>query len=158
MKEKIKQYAIGIAIPLLVGGFSAFLTRNNMDLYSDVKMPPFAPPSILFPIVWTILYILMGISSVLVYREPAVPVADKKMALYYYFASLIVNFLWNIVFFNNRAFFITFLMIILLFFLIIKTITEYYKINKTAAYLQIPYALWVAFAGILNFAVWYLNR
>ena len=158
MLKKIKYYVIGILIPVAIGGLSALLTRGDMDIYKDVAMPPFAPPAILFPIAWSILYVLMSVSSVMVLLEKSVPFSDKAKAFLYYFLSLCVNFLWNIIFFKLRAFFACFILILILLFLIIKTIIEYIKINKIAAYLQIPYALWVTFAAILNFSVWYLNR
>jgi len=158
MKKKIKYYAIAIIIPLLVGGFSAFLTRNNMNIYDEINVPPFAPPSILFPIVWSVLYILMGISSAMVFLSLDVDFSQRIKALRYYVASLIINFLWNIIFFNLRSFMFSFILLLFLLLLIIKTIYEYFKINKIAAYLQIPYAIWVTFAGVLNLAIWYLNR
>ena len=158
MNIKIKPYIISILISLAVGGLSALLTRGSMDIYSTMITPPLAPPAILFPIVWTILYILMGISAAMVYTESTVPFAQRKTALYTYAASLFVNFFWSIIFFNMRAFLFAFVWLLLLLFLIIKTIMDYWKINRVAAYLQIPYAIWVAFAGYLNFGIWYLNR
>ncbi len=158
MTIKLKPFIISILIPLAVGGVSALLTRNNMDLYSTINTPPLAPPALLFPIVWTVLYILMGISSALIYTDRRATESDKKSALYTYALSLFFNFFWSIIFFNFRAFFFAFIWLLALIFLIIRTIMKYYKINKTAAYLQIPYLLWVTFAGYLNFAIWYLNR
>jgi len=158
MKEKIKSYIIAIIIPLAVGGLSALLTRGNMDLYSTVITPPLAPPAILFPIVWTILYTLMGISSALVYNSDMSSKQEIKSALYTYGVSLFFNFLWSIIFFNNQQFLFAFIWILILLFLIVRTIMKYYKINPFAAYLQIPYLLWVTFAAYLNFAIWWLNR
>ena len=157
MKEKIKSYVISILIAIGVGALSAFFTRNNMDIYSQIITPLLAPPPILFPIVWTVLYILMGISAAMIYNSSA-PESKKRAALYTYALSLIVNFFWSLIFFNMRAFLLAFVWIVLLFYLIIKTIIQYYKINRLAAYLQIPYALWVAFAGYLNFSIWILNK
>ena len=158
MTIKLKPFIISILIPLAVGGVSALLTRNNMDLYSTINTPPLAPPTLLFPIVWTVLYILMGISSALIYTDRRATESDKKSALYTYALSLFFNFFWSIIFFNFRAFFFAFIWLLALIFLIIRTIMKYYKINKTAAYLQIPYLLWVTFAGYLNFAVYILNK
>lgn len=155
--KALKPYIISILISLGVGGLSAFLTRNNMNIYSEVTMPPPELPSILFPIVWTVLYILMGIGAAMVYTAPQVP-SKKKAALTVYGISLGVNFLWNIVFFNLRAFMVAFIILLLLLALIVKTIFSYLKIYPPAAYLQIPYALWVIFAGYLNFGIWWLNR
>ena len=155
--KKIKPYILSILIALGVGGLSAFLTRNSMDLYSDIIRPPLSPPSILFPIVWTILFILMGISAAMIYTNETAPEYQKKSALYTYAISLIVNFFWSIIFFNMRSFLFAFVWLILLLYLIIKTIIKYKKIEPVAAYLQIPYAIWVTFAGYLTLAIFILN-
>lgn len=155
---KFKPYIISIVIALGVGGLSAFLTRNNMDLYSEVTTPPLSPPSILFPIAWTILYVLMGISAAIIYTDRAAAPEKKREALITYAISLFVNFTWSLIFFNMRAFLGAFLWLLLLLVLIIKTIVDYREINAKAAYLQIPYALWVTFAGYLNLGIWILNR
>lgn len=153
MWAKIKPYVISILIPLGVGIFSSLFTRGNMDIYSTINVPPLAPPSILFPIVWTILYILMGVSSGMIYTSGQ----KNGRALTIYGISLFVNFLWSIIFFNLKAFLFAFIWLVLLIFLVAFTIVEYLKINKVAAYLQIPYLLWVAFAGYLSFGIFLLN-
>ena len=152
--KNVKSYIISIVIALLVGGISAFLTSGNMNIYKELITPPLSPPGILFPIVWTILYVLMGISSALIYNENR---NDKKKALFTYGISLFFNFTWSLIFFNMRNFFFAFIWIIFLFVSILQTIIEYFRINKIAAYLQIPYLLWVAFAGYLNLGIWILN-
>lgn len=154
--KKIKPYIISILIALAVGGLSAFITRNNMDIYKELATPPLSPPAILFPIVWTILYVLMGISAAMIYTSPKTD--GKEKALLTYGISLFVNFTWSIIFFNLNAFLFSFIWLIILWALIIATIVQYYKINKLAAYLQIPYAIWVTFAGYLNLGIWILNR
>lgn len=158
MKKKIKIYIISILIPLAVGGLSALLTSGNMDLYSSIITPPLAPPPILFPIVWTILYILMGISAAMIYTTEAAPLPQRKSALYTYALSLFFNFFWSIIFFNGRMFFLAFIWLLALLYLIIRTIMKYHNINPLAAYLQIPYLVWVSFAGYLTFSIWILNR
>ncbi len=158
MLIKIKPYIVSILIALAVGGLSAFFTRNSMSLYRDIITPPLAPPSWVFPVVWTVLFILMGISAAMIYNDKSARESQKSSALLTYALSLIVNFFWSIIFFNLRAFLFAFLWLLLLLFLIIRTIMKYYKINKTAAKLQIPYAIWVTFAGYLTFAIWWLNR
>ena len=157
-KSTITTYAVSIAIPLLVGGLSALLTMGNMRLYGEIIQPPLAPPPIIFPIVWTVLYVLMGVSAAMIYNDRRVEKSERTSALMPYAASLFVNFFWSILFFNFRAFLPAFIWLILLEFLIIITIISYRKINTGAAYLQIPYAIWVAFAGYLNIAIWWLNR
>jgi tryptophan-rich sensory protein len=99
----------------------------------------------------------MGISAAMIYNDRKASMAQKKSALYTYALSLIVNFFWSIIFFNFRAFFFAFIWLVLLLYLIINTILKYYKIKPLAAYLQIPYAIWVSFAGYLTFAIWILN-
>ena len=158
MWKKIKPYVISILIALAVGGLAAFLTRNSMDIYKELILPPLAPPSILFPIVWTILYVLMGVGAAMIYgRRKSEPIAVQD-ALSIYGINLVVNFMWSIIFFNFRRFLFAFIWLILLFAIIIKMIFDFKKIRPVAAYLQIPYAVWVAFAGYLNFAIWWLNR
>lgn len=153
--KKAVPYVISILIALAVGGVSALITGGNMNIYEEVLTPPLSPPSWLFPVVWAILYVLMGISAAMIYSTPA---SEKRSsALKMYVLSLILNFGWSIIFFNLRAFMFSFLWLILLLVSIIKTILEYSVIDKTAAYIQIPYAIWVAFAGYLNAGIWLLN-
>lgn len=158
MKNKTKSYIISIIIALAVGGLSALITSGNMNLYDEIIMPALAPPAILFPIVWTVLYTLMGISAAMVYNSDTATASEKTSALYTYGISLFFNFFWSIIFFNMRRFLFAFVWLLVLLFLIVRTIMKYYKINPASAYLQIPYAIWVTFAGYLNFAIWYLNR
>ena len=158
MWKKIKPYVISIALALAVGGLAAFITRNDMDLYSEIVLPPLAPPSILFPIVWSILYVLMGISAAMVYlRSDSAPTAVHD-ALSVYGINLVLNFMWSILFFKFRVFLFAFFWLLALLAVIIKMIMDFKKIKPIAGYLQIPYAIWVAFAGYLNFAIWWLNR
>ena len=155
MNKKIITYAVSIAVALGVGSLSALLTSGSMDIYSSVETPPLSPPSIVFPIVWTILFTLMGISDARVYIANGY---KRNNALTVYAVQLAVNFCWSIIFFNMRAFLFAFIWLILLWGLIIVMIKGFYKYDKIAAYLQIPYLLWVTFAGYLNFGIYYLNR
>ncbi len=157
MKKTVRAYVLGIAIPVAVGLLSAFLTRGSMDIYRDIVSPPLAPPGILFPIVWTVLYVLMGIGSTMVSMAPASE-TDRSRALLFYGLQLMVNFFWSILFFNQRAFLFSFFWLLLLWVLIVCMIVFFRKVNKVAAYLQIPYLLWVTFAGYLNLAIYLLNR
>ena len=157
MWQKIKTYGISIAIPLAVGGLSALITRNSMDIYDKINQPFLAPPSWLFPIAWTILYILMGISIGLIYEEKHENKEDKKKAFLLYGFNLFLNFFWSIIFFNFGAFFIAFLWLMLLIFVIVKMITAFNKVNSTAAYLQVPYILWCCFASYLTASIWLMN-
>ena len=158
MNKKVRSFIIAIIIPLAVGGLSALLTMGSMDLYETIIQPPLAPPAILFPIVWTILYTLMGISSGIIYNSQNGTEAARNNALAVYALQLFINFIWSIVFFNLRAFLPAFVLILVLWVLIIVMIIRFYKIDKTAALLQIPYLLWVTFAAYLTLAIYILNR
>lgn len=153
---KTKTYIIGILIPLAIGALSALLS-GSMDIYQSITTPPLAPPGFLFPIVWTVLYVLMGISSVLVYNSEA-DAPTKKEALVTYALQLVANFFWSILFFGQQAFLASFVLLVILWLLILGMISSFTKINKTAGLLQIPYLLWVTFAGYLNLAIYFLNR
>ena len=157
MFKKIKPYIISILIPLFTGGLSAFITRGSMDIYSKINTPPLTPPSFIFPIAWGILYVLMGISSALVFQHRDKSPDNAASAVFIYALQLIVNFFWSIIFFNMQAFLFAFVWLILLWVLIIIMIFEFNKFSRTAALLQIPYLLWVTFAGYLTFMVWLLN-
>jgi tryptophan-rich sensory protein len=155
-KNKIKTYVISILIALAVGGLGALFTSMGMDSFETLTKPALTPPSILFPIVWTILYVLMGIGAARVFMAP--PTATRNYALIVYFAQLIVNFFWSIIFFNLEAYGFAFFWLLLLWVLIITTIYLFSKIDKLSALLQIPYIIWVTFAGYLNLMIWLLNK
>lgn len=157
-KKYIPSYLVAIAIPLLFGMISALLTKDNMQIFDEITKPPLSPPAALFPIAWGILYILMGVSSAMIYNSINDQNRDlARQALTYYIISLAFNFLWSILFFNLRVFAIAVLCLAILLFFIIKTALSYFKINRVAAYLQIPYILWVIFAGYLNIAIAIIN-
>lgn len=145
--------AISILLPLAAGYLSALLSRNR-EMYSSLNKPFLSPPSIVFPIVWTILYILMGISSYLIYssNNPA-----KSNALKLYGLQLLFNFFWSIFFFRFSLYLFSFLWLIALIFLIIKMIKQFYAVYPLAAYLQVPYLLWCLFAAYLNFSIYRMN-
>ncbi len=155
-KVNWKRLILCIAIPLAVGGLSALLTRGGMDVFKMVKKPPLSPPAWLFPVVWTLLYTLMGIASYLV-LESSADREEKEKALYLYGIQLLVNFFWPVLFFSFQRFGFAFLWLILLWVLILLTLVRFYRIHKTAGYLLIPYLVWVTFAGYLNFGIWLLN-
>lgn len=158
MFKKLKPYLISIAVALSVGGLAAFFTRNSMDIYKTIDRPPLSPPSILFPIVWTILYVLMGISAALVYSKKGVNYNNVSVSLAVYAISLFLNFWWSIIFFNARMYLFAFIWIILLIISVALTIYKYWGISKPAAVLQIPYLLWIIFAAYLNFGIYILNK
>ena len=146
-----------VLIPLLVGGLAALLTSKSMSTFNSFDKPPLSPPGWLFPVVWTILYTLMGVSAYIIIESNSSPL-DKAKALAIYTYQLAVNFLWSIFFFNFEWYLFSFLWIILLWILVFMMIRNFYKINRTAAYLNVPYLLWITFAAYLNLGIWLLNR
>lgn len=156
MSKKTKQFLICLAIPLLVGGLSAFITRGGMDTFETINKPSLSPPSWLFPVVWTVLFILMGIASYLVLVSGK-PQMEIKRALVVNGIQLIFNFFWSIFFFNFSLYLFSFIWLVLLWLLILATTVLFYRISKPAGYLMIPYLLWVTFAGYLNFQIYLLN-
>ena len=157
MSKKLRSFVIAIAIPLLVGGLSALLTSGGMGFYETIEKPTLSPPGIVFPIVWTILYILMGISSGIIYNSDS-PDTIKNSAIAIYVSQLIINFFWSIIFFNLRAFLPAFILVLILLALIGAMIIAFLKIDKKAALLQIPYFLWVSFATYLTLSIYLLNK
>ena len=156
MRIEWKKLLICIGFPLAVGGLSALLTSGNMDLYKEINQPTLAPPAWLFPVVWTILYALMGIGAGIVTGKSRLTEADSAINLM--IAQLVVNFFWPLIFFNTQAYGFALLWILLLLVLVIWMALEFKKISPFAAYLQIPYIVWLLFATYLNTAVWYLNQ
>ena len=156
--EKVRTYIIAIAISLGVGTLSALLTRGSMDIYGEIETPPLAPPGFLFPIVWAVLYVLMGISSALIWQRREENPTVAKRGLRFYGISLVFNFLWSIIFFNYQSYLAALVWLAALLYFIVRTVIEYKKISPVAAYLEIPYAVWVLFAGYLNFGIFWLNR
>ena len=157
IKENILPYSVSIAISLLVGLLAALLTKDNMDIYEKLNTPPLSPPSILFPIVWTVLYVLMGISAANIYGYRFSEPEPVRRGLTFYAASLVLNFGWSIIFFNTGAYIFAFIWLLALLYSIIRTALEYKKLSLFSAILQIPYILWVAFAGYLNLGIAILN-
>lgn len=149
MKINYKTLLICIAIPLLAGGLSAALTANTMETFQQLNKPPLTPPGFLFPIVWTILYTLMGIASYLIVTSGKNQ-EDIQTALMAYGLQLFVNISWPIFFFRFDWYLFAFFVILLLWLFIVRTIRLFYDISKPAAYLMIPYLIWVTFATYLN--------
>lgn len=146
-------FIISIFIPIAVGSMSALLS-GNMSSYTTLNKPPLSPPGFVFPITWTILYILMGISSYIVYSSSS---PNKSKALLLYVIQLVFNFFWSIIFFRYSLYLIAFIWIIALICMIAIMIRQFYFVSHIAAYLQIPYLLWCLFAAYLNFFIFILN-
>jgi len=152
-----KPYVFWIALAEGVGALAGWLTREGVELYTQtVTQPPLSPPPFVFPIVWAILYALMGVGAARVYLTPASNARSRGLLLF--LIQLAFNCLWSIVFFNLQAYAFAFFWLIALWLLILWMTVSFYRVDKTAALLQIPYLLWVAFAGYLTFGVWVLNR
>ena len=150
-----KEEIISLLIPVVGGFISGLVSMSGMKEFNSLTKPFLAPPGFLFPIVWTILYVLMGISSYLIYSEN-----DYKSSccLKLYAINLFVNFLWSPIFFGLNLRLFGLIWIILLDIIVLLMIWCFYKVNKKAAYLQIPYLVWCLFATYLNLAYYLLNR
>ena len=149
---------ISVLIPIGVGTLAGVLSMGGMEQFASMIKPPLSPPAWLFPVAWTILYTLMGISSYLVYTSEEPKDSNlKSQALSTYGYQLLVNFLWPVFFFNFQWYFFSFLWLVFLWILVAKMILEFRKINPLAALLNIPYLLWLTFAAYLNLGVWLLN-
>lgn len=151
--SKVSIWVRSILIPVLMGILISLIIAPSMD-YGTLIQPSFAPPAFLFPIVWTILYILMGVSDGILRSNG---LNTRQTDLIYYW-QLFFNALWSILFFVLKWRFIAFLWIIVLLILIINMIKRFYRHNQVAGLLQIPYLLWVAFATYLNYTIYLLNR
>lgn len=156
MRVKWKTLLLALAIPLGVGGLSALVTRREMDAFSQLNQPPLSPPGWLFPIVWTVLFLLMGLASYLVVTAEA-PDGVSRRALTVYGVQLVVNFFWSILFFNLKWYLFSFFWLLLLWGLILVTMILFFPIRRSAGWLLVPYLLWVTFAGYLNFGIFLLN-
>ena len=155
MWKKYKPYIIFVAISVGVGALAGMLTKNGVKDFESIVKPPLTPPSWVFPVVWTILFVLMGIGAAMVYLYAGE--GERSLPLFIYGTQLAVNFFWSIIFFNAQDYLFAFLWLILLWLMIIAMIVSFGKVNRTAALLQVPYLLWVTFAGYLNYMIWRLN-
>ena len=150
-----KEEIISFLIPLVGGFLSGLISLGGMKEFNMFTKPFLAPPGFVFPIVWTILYVLMGISSYLIYSENDY---HSNCCLKIYIINLFINFLWSPIFFGLNLRLFAFIWIILLDLVVVYMILCFYKVNKKAAYLQIPYLIWCLFATYLNLAFYILNR
>lgn len=154
VKQVFKLF-ICVLIPLSIGGISGYITSAQITTwYTTLVKPGFNPPNAVFGLVWTMLYLLMGIS---LYIVTNVTSQHKKVALILFFIQLVLNFFWSIIFFNRHAIGLAAIEIILLWFCIILMIFHIYKISRWAALMNLPYLLWVSFATILNVSIYVLN-
>jgi len=154
---KKPRYLRWILLAEAVGALSGFLSRKGNEFYSlYVQKPSFSPPDWLFPIAWGILYALMGIGAARVEAKPES--TERSRGLNLFAIQLVVNFFWSLIFFNARAYGAALLWLLFLIVLVAAMTLTFFKTDRLASYLQLPYLLWLAFAAVLNWAVWQLNR
>ena len=148
---------INIIIPVGGGALVGYITRTAVESYRTLNKPSFSPPAIVFPIVWTILYILMGIAAYRIYNKTK----DREIKgdeYFFYLVQLLFNFGWSFIFFSFKLYGLAFLWLIILLVLVVITTIKFFKVDKKAGLLMIPYILWLAFAAVLNYYVWMLNE
>ena len=151
-----KVYAFWIVFAEAVGALAGLLTRDGTKAYASyILKPPLSPPALVFPIAWAILYALMGIGAARVYLASASGVRARGLQLF--LIQLAFNFLWSVIFFNFQAFGFAFIWLVILWAMILLMTLAFNKTDRLSALLQIPYLIWVLFAGYLNFGVWRLN-
>lgn len=160
--KEVKKFIYCVLIPLLIGYLSSLISKmicggDMITYYHELIKPGFAPPGILFPIVWTIIYILMGTASYIImsHKKDEMKVKD---AMFYYWLQLALNFIWSILFFGFQLRLTALVDIALLIIFVVIMIYNFYKIRPLAAYINIPYIMWLIYAFILNYFIWFINR
>lgn len=155
-KISVGTLILSLCIPLLIGAISAALSRRGMATYAGMPKPPLSPPAWAFSVAWTILYIMMGLASyfILVSESDA---RAKTMAMVIYSMQLAMNFMWSILFFTCGLYLFAFIWLMIMWAMVIVCAFRFYSINRTAAYLMIPYILWLTFAAYLNMGAYVLK-
>lgn len=157
MKQHWKTYTFWVLLTEAVGALSGWLSRDGMQIYMQtIEKPPLSPPGWVFPIVWTILYALLGFGAARIWLAPAS--GERSRSLNLFITQLVINFFWSLIFFNLQAFGFALVWLLLLWGLVLGMIVCFWKVDPLAGKVQIPYLLWLSFAGYLNFGVWMLNR
>lgn len=156
MKRNRKGILPAVLLPLIVGALSAFLTRGSMQAFKAMNKPPLSPPGWLFPVVWTVLYLCMGLASYNAAKSCA-PVPERRSALTLYGIQLLFNFFWSIIFFSLQQYLLAFFWLLALWLLLYLTLHAFLRLNRRAGLLLVPYLAWVAFTGYLNFGVFLVN-
>ncbi len=156
-KNSLKAYLAFVLLSEAVGALSGWLSRDGMTYYSAfVEKPPLSPPPVVFPIVWGVLFALMGIGAARVYLEPSS--RSRSVGLRLFFVQLAFNFVWSLIFFQWRAYGAAFFWLVILWILVLSMTLTFREVRRWAGTIQIPYLAWVLFAGYLNLGVWLLNR
>jgi len=153
----LKPLAVSIAIPLGVGALSSLLTHGSMEAFGRLRQPPLTPPDWVFPVVWSILYVMMGVASYLIYTSNF-PEKTRRAALCAYGVTLVLNFLWPLLFFRAAMHLAAFYLLLALLVVVAVTAYLFGCLRPAAGYLFVPYLAWTLFAGYLNFGVYWLNR
>ena len=156
MWTKIRPYVGFSALALLVGGLSSVITQGEMEAFSALRQPPLSPPGWVFPVAWTILYLLMGIGMAIVWRKS--DGERRRRAITIWSVQLAANFLWPLLFFLWQLRLLSLVWLAVLLILVANMTSEFEKTSVNAARMQIPYLLWLLFAAYLNLGVWILNR
>lgn len=154
-KQNWKAYVFFVVLSEATGVISGLLSRGGMEAFDSIEGSALTPPAIVFPVVWTILYALMGIGAARIWLAEASD--ERSRSLIIYFVQLAVNFLWSIIFFNIQAYGFALVWLILLWILIALMILSYRSVDRIASWLQLPYFIWLTFAAYLNYAVWIMN-
>lgn len=153
-KNNFWPYAICILLSLLVGGVATLVSMDGMRAFQSLQQAPLTPPPVVFSIVWSILYILLGVSAAMVYIAPPRGIKEQHLL---FGAALVLNFLWTVLFFALGLRLAAFVVLLLMLAVAVGTVVRFCPLSRTAALLQIPYALWLLFAGYLNLMVFLLN-
>ena len=157
-RRGIVSLLVALALPQVAGGVGAIPTRSAIpDWYADLRKPSWQPPNWIFGPVWIMLYLLMGIASLLVWRKGSKGKATR-FALTLYGLQLVANTAWSLLFFGSKRLGWAFAEIVALWALIAATLTAFWRIDRRAGLLLVPYQVWVSFAGVLNAAIWRMNR
>jgi tryptophan-rich sensory protein len=155
-QNKGKVFAFWIGLSVAVGLLSGFLSRPGMEEFGQtVRQPPLSPPAFLFPVVWTVLYVLMGVGAARIRLHAPSPLRNQGINLF--IAQLAVNFFWSPIFFVARCYPLAFLWLLLLWGLVAWMFLSFRKLDQLAARLQLPYLIWLTFAAYLSAGVWVLN-
>lgn len=154
--KNYQKFVVSLLVPLFIGFLGSFFTSSSVNTwYKQLDKPSFNPPEWLFAPVWTMLFILIGLSFYLVWKQNF---GDRKnIAVGIYSIQLILNLFWSLLFFGLKSPFLAFIEIVLLWIVILSNIIVFYRINKDAGFLLIPYFIWVSFATVLNYFVFILN-
>ncbi len=160
--KEVRNFIVSVLIPLIIGYLSSNLSSlisgiSVSTYYSQLIKPSFAPPSFIFPIVWTTLYVLMGISAYIILKK-GYDLSKVKDAMFYYWLQLILNFIWTILFFGLDLRFTALVALALLVIVVAIMIYKFNKLDKRAAYLNIPYLIWLLYALFLNYFIWMINK